>query len=156
MAGCLMPTLTCDVDIQGWRPLTVRELAQQVSGNVEGDHEALIVGVANIDDAEPGDIVFAENERFLSRAEKSRASAIIAFLEATTPDKPLIKVENPRFAFAKILELFKPSLNVAPGIHPSATISNSATLGESVSVGPNVVVGDNARIGRGTVIYAGS
>src|SRR5436190_21846578 len=125
-----MPTLTktpTNVDCsltqtQGWRPLTVRELAQQVAGNVEGDHEALIVGVASIEDAEPGDIVFAENERFLSRAQKSRASAIVAFLEATTPDKPLIKVENPRYAFIKILKLYAPRLNVFQGIHENAVI----------------------------------
>src|SRR5437667_1562898 len=75
------------------RPITVRELAQRVAGAVEGDDAALIHGVSSIEEAENGDIVFAENDRFLNRAHKSRASAIVAFLDATTPDKPLIKVD---------------------------------------------------------------
>src|SRR2546423_7745088 len=111
---------------------TVRELAQRVAGAVEGDEGALIRGVSSIEEAEAGDIVFAENERFLSRAEKSQASAIVAFLEATTPDKPLIKVDNPRFAFAKILELFKPHLNVPAGVHESAVVARDAALGEGI------------------------
>src|SRR5207245_11697112 len=114
-----MTDITIDsvpAEYPGARALTVRELAQRVAGDVEGDGGALILGVASIEEAESGDIVFAENSRFLSQAEKSRASAIVAFLDATTPDKPLIKVDNPRFAFLRILELFAPRMNAAPGI----------------------------------------
>src|SRR5436309_14547051 len=109
-------------------PLTVRELALRVAGNVVGDDEALIVGVSSIEEAESGDIVFAENDRFLSQAQKSRASAIVAFLEATTPDKPLIKVDNPRFAFLRILEIFAPRLTAPPGAHPRAVVDPSAKI----------------------------
>src|SRR6185503_15362732 len=119
----------------GARALTVRELAQQVAGDVEGDGGALILGVASIEEAESGDIVFAENSRFLSQAEKSRASAIVAFLDATTPDKPLIKVDNPRFAFLRILELFAPRVNAPPGIHPSAVIGADTQVHPNASVG---------------------
>src|SRR5262249_10136109 len=128
------------------RPLTVRELAQCVVGNVEGNDEAVILGVSSIEEAESGDIVFAENDRFLSQAEKSNASAIIAFLDATTPDKPLIKVDNPRYAFVKILEMFAPKLNTKPGVHPSAVVGEGVGMGAGVSVGANVFVGDGARI----------
>ena len=114
----------------GERALTVEELARQVEGLLEGDGGALIHGVSTIEEAESGDIVFAENARFLNDAMKSRASAIIAFLEATTPDKPLIKVSDPRFAFAKILRLFAPPLNAPIGIHESAVVSPSARIGE--------------------------
>lgn len=143
-------------DAQQWRPLTVRELAQRVAGNVEGDQDALIMGVASIEDAEPGDIVFAENPRFLSQAEKSRASAIIAFLDATTPDKPLIKVENPRFAFIKILKLYAPQLNVKRGIHPSAVIGSRMQIGEDVCICAHTVVGDDVRIGNRSVVMPGT
>lgn len=137
------------------RPVRLAELAERVQGELEGDREALIHGVSSIEEAELGDIVFAENPYYLSLAEKSRASAIVAFLEATTPDKPLIKVKNPRYAFAKILELFAPRLNAPPGIHPSATIGRNVTLGEAVSIGPYVVLCDNVRIGSHTVLMAG-
>ena len=128
----------------------------RVAGNVVGDDEALIVGVSSIEEAELGDIVFAENDRFLSQAEKSNASAIVAFLDATTPDKPLIKVDNPRFAFAKILELFAPRLNTMPGIHPTAVVGERLDLGAGASVGANVFVGDDVKIGARTVLLPGT
>ncbi len=140
----------------GARALTVRELAQRVAGDVEGDGGALILGVASIEEAESGDIVFAENSRFLSQAEKSRASAIVAFLDATTPDKPLIKVDNPRFAFLRILELFAPHVNAAPGIHATAVIAAETQIHPDASIGAFVFVGEGARIGARSVILPGS
>jgi UDP-3-O-[3-hydroxymyristoyl] glucosamine N-acyltransferase len=137
------------------RSLTVGELAERVKGSVEGDQGALVLGVSSIEEAQFGDIVFAENARFLSKAAKSRASAIVAFLDATTPDKPLIKVDNPRYAFAKILEMFKPQLNVEPGVHPTAVLGRNVDRGAEVSIGPNVTVGDNVKIGDRVVISAG-
>jgi UDP-3-O-[3-hydroxymyristoyl] glucosamine N-acyltransferase len=136
--------------------MTVRELAECVGGAVEGDLEARIMGVSSIEDAQRGDIVFAENSRYLSQAEKSDASAIVAFLDATTPDKPLIKVNNPRYAFAKILEMFAPRLNAPPGVHPTAVIGKGVHLGEDVSIGPHAVIGDHARIGDHSVLLAGA
>ena len=135
--------------------MTVGELARCVRGAVEGDQDAVIQGVSTIEEAEIGDIVFAENPRFLSRAEKSRASAIVAFLDAAAPDKPLIKVENPRYAFAKILELFAPNLRMEAGIHPTAVVEPGCEIGEGVSIGAHVFVGRNTRIGARTAVMPG-
>lgn len=141
---------------QRTRPqLTVRDLASLVSGDVVGDPAAVISGVSSIDEAEVGDIVFAENPRFLSQAQKSRASAIVAFLDATTPDKPLIKVENPRYAFAKILELFTARLDVSPGVHPTAVLGQNVTIGENASIGPHVTIADGASIGARAILLHG-
>ncbi|MCC6730800.1 MAG: UDP-3-O-(3-hydroxymyristoyl)glucosamine N-acyltransferase [Chthonomonadales bacterium] len=137
------------------RAITLGELAERVQGLLQGDGTARIRGVASIEEAESGDIVFAENQRFLARAERSRASAIVAFLEATTPDKPLIKVDDPRNAFARILEWFTPPLNAPVGVHPTAVLGANVELGADVSIGPHVVVGDRARIGRASVLLAG-
>ena len=135
--------------------LTVGELARRIEGAVEGDHGAVIVGVSSIDEANFGDIVFAENARFLSKAAKSRASAIVSFLDATTPDKPLIKVDNPRYAWVKVLELFRQPLNVSPGVHPTAVVGLHPCIGENASIGPHVTVGDNVKIGSRAVIMGG-
>jgi UDP-3-O-[3-hydroxymyristoyl] glucosamine N-acyltransferase len=148
--------MTADDSANGYaHALTVGELAERIQGAVEGDHGALIVGVSSIDEAEFGDVVFAENARFLSKAAKSRASAIVSFLDAATPDKPLIKVDNPRYAFAKILELFRQPLNVEPGVHPTAVMGRGAHLGENASIGPHCTVGDNVRIGARSVFMPG-
>ncbi|MGC8666761.1 MAG: UDP-3-O-(3-hydroxymyristoyl)glucosamine N-acyltransferase [Chthonomonadales bacterium] len=140
----------------GPRPRTVGELARHVEGAVVGNQDAVIFGVSSIEDAEAGDIVFAENPRFLSEAQRSRASAIIAFLDATTPDKPLIRVDNPRYAFTKILKMFAPPLNAPKGIHPTAIIGSGAKIGTNVSIGPHVVVGERAQVGDRSVLMAGT
>jgi UDP-3-O-[3-hydroxymyristoyl] glucosamine N-acyltransferase len=147
-----------DATINGeWmsRAVTVGELASRVEGQVEGDDAALVLGASSIEDAQHGDIVFAENARFLNQAIKSRASAIVAFLDAVTPDKPLIRVENPRYAFLKILELFRPQLNVTEGVHPTATIGQCVRLGEGASIGAFVAVGDGVSVGDRTIVMPG-
>jgi UDP-3-O-[3-hydroxymyristoyl] glucosamine N-acyltransferase len=154
--GSVIDTMV-DTAIGGVAPraVTVGELALKVDGRVEGDREALVVGASSIEDAQAGDIVFAENARHLNQAIKSRASAIVAFLDAVTPDKPLIRVENPRFAFIKILELFHPQLDAAPGIHPTAVLGSNVQLGRDVSIGANATVGDNVTLGDRTAVMPG-
>ncbi len=147
---------TNSTDVQGIRLLTVGELAQRVAGSVEGDHHAVIKGVSSIEEAESGDIVFAENDRFLSQAQKSRASAIIAFLDATQADKPLIKVDNPRHAFAQILEMFAPRINIEPGVHSTAVLGSNVRVAPDASIGANAFIGDNVTIGPGAIVQAGS
>lgn len=136
------------------RAMTVNELAEFVDGLVAGDGTVKIGGVAAIKDAEDGDIVFAENARFLSEAARSRASAVVAFLDAVSPDKPLIRVKNPRYAFAQILDLFAPRLAPPQGIHPTAVIGKDTVIPPSASIGPNVSVGDRTVIGERTVVLA--
>lgn len=135
--------------------MTLGELAEVVNGHVAGDGSVKIGGVASIADAEQGDIVFAENPRFLSEAIRSRASAVVAFLDAVSPDKPLIRVENPRFAFAQILDLFSPRVDAEPGVHPTAVIGEKAEIPESASIGPHVTIGKRVRIGERCRIMAG-
>lgn len=141
--------------IRAQRSMTVRELAEAVHGAVLGDGDVPIGGVASIRDAEQGDIVFAENQRFLSEAARSRASAVVAFLDAVTPDKPLIRVKNPRFAFAQILDLFAVRLAPPTGIHPTAVIGKDVLIPASASVGPFVHIGDRSVIGERCIILAG-
>jgi len=136
--------------------MTVNHLAAVVRGLVEGDGSVMIGGVASIGDAEQGDIVFAENARFLAEAVGSRASAVVAFLDAVSPDKPLIKVENPRFAFAQILDLFAPKLTPKPGISASAEVGEGAVVAPSASIGPCVRIGDRTVIGERTIVLGNS
>lgn len=135
--------------------LTVGVLARQIEGSVVGDETTLITGISSIEEAEAGDVVFAENDRFLEMAEKSRASAIVAPRDAVAHGKPLIKVENPRYAFAHILAIFKPKLRAPIGIHPTAVISEGCQIAKTASIGPKVVLGENVTVGDGSILQAG-
>ncbi|MDR3706896.1 MAG: UDP-3-O-(3-hydroxymyristoyl)glucosamine N-acyltransferase [Capsulimonadaceae bacterium] len=136
---------------------TVEQLAAVVDGVVEGDGNVLIRGIANIEDAQDGDVTFAENPKLLTNAARSEASAVIApRSNAQTEDsihKPLIRVANPRFAFAQVLRIFAPQPKIFKGIHPSAHVGLDPVIGENVSIHASAVVGDNVQLGANTVIY---
>jgi UDP-3-O-[3-hydroxymyristoyl] glucosamine N-acyltransferase len=132
---------------------TLGELAQLIEGSVEGDANIAICGISNIEDAQDGDITFAENEKLLTSAGRSRASAIIAPASSSSTGKPLIRVKNPRFAFAQVLRIFAPEPKVYLGIHPKAIVGENTNFGENVSVHALAVVGDNVRLGENCVIY---
>ncbi len=135
---------------------TLAEIAALVGGVVIGDPQTVITGVAGVDVAGTGDLVFAESTAFLTTALASAATAVLA---AECPDpvpvKPLIQVEAPRLAFVKVLEAFAPPLDLPEGIHPSAQIGRDVTLGADVRIGANVVLGDNVTLGEGVRLFPG-
>ncbi len=135
-------------------PFTAAEIARHLQGEVVGDGSVNLAGFAPADRAQPGDLTFAENADYFSRAEQSSASAIIVDGSFTSANKVLIRVANARVAFAKALELFFPEPIFAPGIHPTALIAASARVDPTAHVGPYCVVGENVRIGARSVLQA--
>lgn len=137
---------------------TVGQLAALIDGAVEGDADIAILGISSIEDARSGDITFAETDKLLSSAARSLASAVIAPAGSPRPaghpeGKPLIRVKNPRFAFAQALRIFAPEPKAYRGIHPTAVIGDNADLGRNASVHALAVLGDNVRVGENSVIY---
>jgi len=137
---------------------TVGQLAALLEGTVEGDETIAIRGISSIEDAQDGDITFAETDKLLSSAGRSRASAVIApanspKLEGALANKPLIRVKNPRFAFAQALRIFAPEPKVYQGIHPTAVIGENAKLGHNASVHALAFLGDNVTLGKNCVVY---
>jgi len=133
---------------------TASEIAEQVGGEVVGDGGIELAGFAQADAAKPGDLTFAENEKYFRLAEKSQASAILAPEEFASETKPVIRVTNARVAFARVLPLLFPEKQFGPGVHPSAVIAESAQVDNSAHIGPNCVIGENAVIGRQAVLEA--
>ncbi|MEW5767903.1 MAG: UDP-3-O-(3-hydroxymyristoyl)glucosamine N-acyltransferase [bacterium] len=129
------------------------EIAAAVGGKVVGASDISILGVATIEDAKPGDIVFALNGKYLEAAFSSQASAVIVGQEVTKAPKPVIRTNNPRLAFAKVLELFAPVVRIRPGVHPTAILGEGVNIGEGAAIGACVTVGDKVSIGNGVVIY---
>jgi UDP-3-O-[3-hydroxymyristoyl] glucosamine N-acyltransferase len=139
--------------------LTLRDLASRLNGTVTGDSDAVITGVAGVEIAESGDIVFAEAPRYVQAAVKSRASAVLVTPElaagAAGSGKPLLVVAQPRVAFVHVLQLFVPAPSHEPGVHPSAQIGEGSRIGEGAHVGANVVIGRDAAIGDGAALLPG-
>lgn len=131
---------------------TLTEIAAIVDGNIVGDVKIHISGVTNIDLATGNDITFAV-EPHLEQAAKSKAAAIIVTSGTVITGKTVIQVDDPRAAFAKLLAMFTPPLDIPRQIHPTAVIGRSVKLGKNVAVMPYAVVDDFAVIGDNVILY---
>jgi len=136
--------------------LTTAEIAKLLAGEVLGDANTPLNGFANADAAKPGDLTFAENAEYFAAAEASAATAIIAGKDATSAKKIIIRVANPRVAFAKALAIFFPEPKFAPGIHPSAAIAASAQIDPTAHIGPHCTIGERVKIGANAVLQSGN
>ena len=67
--------------------------------------------------------------------------------------RPVIRVENPRAAFAALLELFRAPEEVERTISPMAYVSAKAKIGANVAIQPFAVIEDDAEVGDGCIIY---
>lgn len=137
-------------------PLRVRELAEWLGAPFEGSGEVEIGGVAALDNAGAGDIAFAAGAKASENAASSRAGCLLvdpAFPAAG--GRALIRVADPRTAFAAVVERFHPEERPLPGVHPSAIVHPAVLLGAGVSIGPLASVGEGSVIGNGVAVGAG-
>ena len=135
-------------------PFTAAEIARQLGGEIAGDGSVALSGFAAANLAKAGELTFAENETYLERAEQSAASAILVPKSVTQGSKTLIRVENPRVAFARVLPLFFPEPVFAPGVHPTAIVAASAQVEPTAHIGPGCMVGERTSIGARVVLQA--
>lgn len=137
-------------------PYTVAEIARFLEGEVVGDAALVLKGFAPADRAQPGDLTFAENENYFSRADQSAASAVIVDGVFTSNRKVLIRVPNARLAFAKVLPLFFPEPVVPAGIHSTAILAATAQVDPTAHVGPYCVLGEGVSLGARSVLRGGN
>lgn len=131
---------------------TVAELASLISGEVIGDPKIEISGITNIEAPAAGFITFAQDEKGLKILENSPISCIIVSSKISQSSKPLIRVPEPKLAWAKLLRHFYPVPSPAGTISDKSFISKSSKLASGVTVEPYAVVHDGAEIGEGAVI----
>lgn len=135
---------------------TLGELAELVGGEVCGDQEMEIIGVAGLEDAKPGMISLVAAAKMISLAKMSQASAYIFPDNLEELDLPGIRVRVPRLAFAKILRFFYPKPSVKLGVDPSAVVGERFTCGPGCSVGPLVYIGKDVTFGENVIIHPGA
>ncbi len=134
---------------------TVGELARWLGAEAEGDLSRTISGVAPLEGAGEDQLSFVESERSLRDAVVSRAGCLLAPPGLSLPGRTVIRVRNPRYGFARAVELLYPHAERRPGIHRTAEIGDGVELGEDVEIGAQSVVGGGAKIGARSSIGAG-
>ena len=135
---------------------TTAQLAQQLGAELVGDGSIEITGFAPAESAQAGCLTFAENEQFMAKAEASGASAVLAGASVTSTTKTLLRVKNPRLAFAKVLPLFFPEPQPAPGVHVTAVVAPDAQIDPTAHIGPHCVVGARVKIGARSALLGGN
>jgi UDP-3-O-[3-hydroxymyristoyl] glucosamine N-acyltransferase len=135
---------------------SLKDIAEFIHGRLIGDDTVQITGIASVESAAAGDLVFVEDEKNLNRAAQSGAAAIIAGADAPAVSKPMLLCAQPRLAFAQVAALLFASEEQRAGVHATAVIHSSAKIGNDVSIGAYVTIDEDVRIEEGTRVGAGS
>ena len=133
--------------------LTVKELAERLRCPFEGDGAVVITGVAGLEKAQLGDLVFCAKPKSMALLETTKAAAAVLPPGEIFDRIPVLRADDPHLAFVRATEIFHPRSRPEPGIHPTAVIASTARIGKGVSIGAFCVVGDQADIGEGTVLF---
>jgi UDP-3-O-[3-hydroxymyristoyl] glucosamine N-acyltransferase len=138
------------------------ELVERFGGQLAGDPDLEVSGIAPLADAGASHLSFLSNSKLRAQALASRAAALI---HSPADEEALaagfagarIVTKNPYAYFARVAQYFFSLTEVrpAPGIHPNAVVAAGAQVDPSAHVGPFVTIEEGARIGAGVVIGAG-
>lgn len=157
---------------------TAEQIAGLLNGKVEGEAKTVVKTLSKIEEGVQGSLSFLSNPHYNSYLYITDASVVIVANDLVL-EKPvkksctLIRVADPRAAFAKLLEAYNSMKHSVTGIEEPSHISKSASLGKDVYLGafsyvgenvkignnvkiyPNVYIGSNSVIGDGCIIYSG-
>ncbi|MDR5695545.1 MAG: UDP-3-O-(3-hydroxymyristoyl)glucosamine N-acyltransferase [Armatimonadota bacterium] len=136
--------------------MRLQEIATMVRGELIGNGEVEVLGVAELQEAGPQDLVIVAEEKRLPAAEASPAAALLVKKGIFPSKKPAVAVSDVRLAMALVLEALIPPAPVRWEIHPTAILGREVSLGSQVALGPYVVVGDRVSIGERVVVHAGT
>jgi UDP-3-O-[3-hydroxymyristoyl] glucosamine N-acyltransferase len=135
--------------------VTLAELACLLTGELEGDGQTIICGLAPLDQAQAGDLTFLAESKHAARLEASRATAVLVAPHVPV-DRPAIRVAEPYMGFIHLLEHFFPPQSPVWGIDPRAVIGSEVALGARVNIGPYAVIDRGVRLGDDVTVYPGT
>lgn len=147
--------------------MTTGELAALVGARCDGPTDRVLTGVASLSHATDRDLSFCRGGPFARHLASTLAGAVFVREEAVPAGTIALRVDDPRYAFARAATAIVPAWWPEPAVHPTAAISPSAKIGRCkieafVVIEDDAEVGDgcwlqaHAYVGRGTKIGAGS
>ena len=138
---------------------TVGEIAALVGGKASGSQNKKITSIRPLESSDEFSVSYLENAELLSKIKELKAGCLLAPLrekEKIKLDLPVVWVENPKLAFAKLLgiEEKRTQKNYSPFVSPHAVVAQGADVDDSAYVGHFAVIEEGAVIGRNAVIEA--
>ncbi|VVE71572.1 UDP-3-O-(3-hydroxymyristoyl)glucosamine N-acyltransferase [Pandoraea captiosa] len=135
--------------------VTLAQLIARFGGDLVGNGEVAIEGLAPLDRAGARQLAFLSNPLYLAEVPNSGAAAVILskadFDKLPTHEgRAWIIAPNPYAYFARVAQMFAQAAAPVPsaGVHPSATVDPSAVVPASCVIGPNVVIEAGVRLGE--------
>ncbi|MEN6616684.1 MAG: UDP-3-O-(3-hydroxymyristoyl)glucosamine N-acyltransferase [Syntrophorhabdus sp.] len=155
--------------------IKLRDIAAAIQGNLIGDGDIPISGIAGIQNATQGAITFLIHGSYVKYVPQCKASALIIGKKTPLDDvkniRNIIIVDNPELAQVTVAGMFVKAPPIEPGIHalayvdpgahvsgtasigPFACIEKTAFIGDRVTIYPYAYIGPEVRIGEGSTIY---
>jgi UDP-3-O-[3-hydroxymyristoyl] glucosamine N-acyltransferase len=138
------------------------ELVERLGGQLMGDPNIEIFGIAPLDGANGSHITFLANPKLRAQAAQTQAAALIlsaadSAVIGTKYKGARIITDNPYAYFARGAQFFAAlqAIPVKPGIHSSAVVDSDAQVAATAYIGPHVTIEADAVIADQCVIEAG-
>ncbi|HVF71515.1 MAG TPA: UDP-3-O-(3-hydroxymyristoyl)glucosamine N-acyltransferase [Chthoniobacterales bacterium] len=133
--------------------VSIKEIADLVGGDFAGVPDESIDSVAPLATAQAGQLSFLSNRKYAADLAATGASAILVPKTLEGDDPRWIRVDDPYYAFARIMERWFSSRPKPNGISSQAVVADSARLGSAVALGHFCVVGENVVVGNNVTIF---
>ncbi|MFL6673215.1 MAG: UDP-3-O-(3-hydroxymyristoyl)glucosamine N-acyltransferase [Massilia sp.] len=138
------------------------ELVERFGGQLAGDPDIEVTGIAPLTDAGASHISFLSNSKLRALAAQSGAAALILSplddpTVAATYAGARIITTNPYAYFARAAQYFAAldEVGPAPGIDRSASVAVDAHIDPTACIGPHATIEAGARIGANAIVDAG-
>jgi UDP-3-O-[3-hydroxymyristoyl] glucosamine N-acyltransferase len=135
--------------------VSVGEIVDLVAGEFAGDRDRSISGVAPLAQAKSDQLSFLSNRKYAADLTATKAGAVLVPKNLEGNDDRWIRVDDPYFAFARIMTRWFSNRPMPKGISPKAVVSASAKLGKNVVLGHFAIIGDEVVIGSNVTIFHG-
>jgi UDP-3-O-[3-hydroxymyristoyl] glucosamine N-acyltransferase len=135
--------------------VSLGEIVDFVGGEFAGARDHSIVSVGPLSSATADQLSFLSNPKYAAELTSTRAGAILVPKKLDGPDPRWIRVEDPYFAFAKIMTRWFSNRPMPKGVSSKSVVAPSAKLGDNVTLGHFAIIGDDVVIGNNVTIFQG-
>ena len=133
---------------------TLAELAALVKGQVRGNPDRRVSGLATIEGAGESELSFVTNPRYKNLALTSGAGVLLVGPELASLERDLLVSEEPYWALTVLIDRFHPEEEMPAGVHPTAIVEDGAEIADSAAIGPYATVGAGSRVEDRAVLHS--
>ena len=145
--------------------LKLSAIVAALGGQLHGNAELKISGLASLESAGPSHISFVSNPRYQQQLADTQAGCVIVgpnLADAAQRRGNCIVADQPYLYFARLTQLWRSTMRaahpamgrLAPTIHPSAIVDASAMVHPTARIGALCVIERGAQIGADTQLKA--